>query len=225
MDNKSKKRQPGAHWCAVSVCKNNTNSNKKYSFFKFPKEKERVLQWIDRCNRPDLLEKNLERIWKSTFVCGKHFENHMFLNDLKNRLQPHAIPSLFLAKSYASLAPIESNKPASSARILETITLPANPKTEIIQSTMSLNGAEVGESFTGSIATQSENTLSTYSPKKEILRKTLTCSRKPKLKLEKTPIPSTGTLQDFFNLCDKFLTPELATIVKFHARVKARKVV
>lgn len=46
------------------------------------------------CGRQDLLDK-LESLYESHRLCGAHFETAMFLNDLKNRLQPHAIPRLF----------------------------------------------------------------------------------------------------------------------------------
>lgn len=55
----------------------------------------RRLEWIQACNRPELNEKD-EKFLKQTRVCAKHFEEQMFLNDLKNRLQPHAKPTLFL---------------------------------------------------------------------------------------------------------------------------------
>jgi len=32
---------------------------------------------------------------KNIKLCSKYFEVKMFLNDLRNRLQPHAIPTLF----------------------------------------------------------------------------------------------------------------------------------
>jgi hypothetical protein len=35
-----------------------------------------------------------EYLYKNCFVCGEHFESQMFLNDLKNRLQPTAVPTL-----------------------------------------------------------------------------------------------------------------------------------
>lgn len=60
-----------------------------------PLLKLRASLWAKNCKREDLLEK--EGNWeKTTYVCGKHFENKMFLNDIKNRLQPHAIPTLHL---------------------------------------------------------------------------------------------------------------------------------
>lgn len=57
------------------------------------------MQWIENCGRTDLLAKDISVISKSTFVCSQHFEDHMFLNDLKNRLQPHAIPTIFAGTS------------------------------------------------------------------------------------------------------------------------------
>lgn len=54
----------------------------------------RAKTWINACGRDDLLSK-LESLYESHRLCGAHFETRMFLNDLRNRLQPHAIPTIF----------------------------------------------------------------------------------------------------------------------------------
>lgn len=36
-----------------------------------------------------------EELHRGYRVCGVHFEDKMFLNDLRNRLQPHAVPTVF----------------------------------------------------------------------------------------------------------------------------------
>jgi hypothetical protein len=49
--------------------------------------------WATACGREDLREK--DNLYGSYRLCGAHFEVHMFLNDLRNRLQPGVIPTKF----------------------------------------------------------------------------------------------------------------------------------
>ncbi|XP_050305939.1 uncharacterized protein LOC126743057 isoform X2 [Anthonomus grandis grandis] len=50
--------------------------------------------WAIASGREDLITKeNLHTL--SYKICGRHFENKMFLNDLHNRLQKNAVPTLF----------------------------------------------------------------------------------------------------------------------------------
>ncbi|XP_032677066.1 uncharacterized protein LOC116846840 [Odontomachus brunneus] len=49
-----------------------------------------VQLWTYNCGRT--IEIPMENLYKTYRVCGNHFDSTMFLNDLKNRLQPHAIP-------------------------------------------------------------------------------------------------------------------------------------
>ena len=44
--------------------------------------------------RDDLLRKTPEYLSRNCTVCSEHFEAIMFLNDLKNRLHSHAIPTI-----------------------------------------------------------------------------------------------------------------------------------
>ncbi|EFN70909.1 hypothetical protein EAG_07707, partial [Camponotus floridanus] len=46
--------------------------------------------WLQACDmKKNILLKNLYNNYR---VCSKHFARHMFLNNLKNRLQPHIVP-------------------------------------------------------------------------------------------------------------------------------------
>ncbi len=55
----------------------------------------RCAKWIENCG----LSISIDDVIKKRYsVCGKHFEKNMFLNDLKNKLQPNAIPVLFIGK-------------------------------------------------------------------------------------------------------------------------------
>ncbi|KAL6255033.1 hypothetical protein P5V15_013366 [Pogonomyrmex californicus] len=78
--------------CSVKGCKNNTK-NSQCSFFYYPKDIERAKQWAIACLREDLASK-AHLLYNSYRVCGDHFEKIMFKNDLKNRLHPHAFPTL-----------------------------------------------------------------------------------------------------------------------------------
>lgn len=47
--------------------------------------------WLQACG----VKKNIpqKKLYNNYRVCSKHFTSHMFLNNLKNRLQSHAVPS------------------------------------------------------------------------------------------------------------------------------------
>ena len=47
------------------------------------------------CRRDDLLGRDPEYLHRNCKICGDHFEDMMFANDLKNRLTPNAKPTLF----------------------------------------------------------------------------------------------------------------------------------
>lgn len=49
--------------------------------------------WLSACGREDLKEK-VKKLG-SYRLCAAHFEDKMYLNDLKNRLLPKAVPTIF----------------------------------------------------------------------------------------------------------------------------------
>lgn len=44
--------------------------------------------------REDLISKSADYLNKNCTVCAEHFEPIMFLNDLRNRLHTHAVPTI-----------------------------------------------------------------------------------------------------------------------------------
>ncbi|XP_014237837.1 uncharacterized protein LOC106659674 [Trichogramma pretiosum] len=84
----------GGYYCAFKNCRGLSRRDKR-SFFRFPKDPERSKQWVRACNRNDLLEKTPIELFNSYRVCAKHFTDSMFLNDLRNRLQPNSVPTHF----------------------------------------------------------------------------------------------------------------------------------
>ncbi|XP_036151092.1 uncharacterized protein LOC118648783 [Monomorium pharaonis] len=77
--------------CVMENCKNIFGQMLGLSFFRFLRDSERAQLWLRNCGRT--IDKSTENLYKNYRVCGDHFEDTMFLNNLKNRLQPHAIPT------------------------------------------------------------------------------------------------------------------------------------
>uniref|UniRef100_A0A6P7FZS0 Uncharacterized protein LOC114335953 isoform X2 n=1 Tax=Diabrotica virgifera virgifera TaxID=50390 RepID=A0A6P7FZS0_DIAVI len=87
-------KRTGGHLCTVKNCRNRS-SKCRISFFTFPKDPKRAENWAILCGRQDLLEeKKPENLFKSHRVCAAHFEPICFVNDLRNRLQPCAAPTI-----------------------------------------------------------------------------------------------------------------------------------
>ena len=57
--------------------------------------KNRSKEWVVSCRRKDLLKKDSSYLYNNCKICGEHFEDIMFANNLKNRLVPDAKPTLF----------------------------------------------------------------------------------------------------------------------------------
>ena len=55
----------------------------------------RSKEWVVPCRREDLDKKDTEYLYKNLRISAEHFENIMFSNDLKNRLNPQAKPTPF----------------------------------------------------------------------------------------------------------------------------------
>ncbi|KAK5648218.1 hypothetical protein RI129_003110 [Pyrocoelia pectoralis] len=103
-------RKPG-DFCAVKSCM--TRNNGQMSFFRFPKDLNRCKEWLKLCSREDITMSNdVNYCYNNLRVCAKHFENSMFLNDLRNRLQPHAKPMLYIANIVSNVLINERMNPS-----------------------------------------------------------------------------------------------------------------
>ena len=56
--------------------------------------------WLIACGREDL-RKKIDNLG-SYRICAAHFEDKMYLNDLKNRLMPNAVPTIFFSMESSS---------------------------------------------------------------------------------------------------------------------------
>ncbi|KAL4105332.1 hypothetical protein QTP88_020577 [Uroleucon formosanum] len=81
--------------CIVFHCANRSNCNQAISSYAIPNEGERLIQWLNSCNRTDLLERenNNRSNNKNLRGCNCHFETNMFTQ--RKRLKPNAEPTLF----------------------------------------------------------------------------------------------------------------------------------
>ncbi|XP_060857552.1 uncharacterized protein LOC132935110 [Metopolophium dirhodum] len=76
--------------CSVRNCSNRLSKN--FSLFEFPKDLMLRKLWMEKCG----LKKNLFDM-SSERVCSNHFRLNRFMNsEVKPRLKPGAVPSLFL---------------------------------------------------------------------------------------------------------------------------------
>lgn len=71
------------------MCKNISGRNPGIKFFRFSKDREMSKLWVKACNRTR--NKTTEELYKNDRICSVHFNENMYLNDLKTRLLPRAI--------------------------------------------------------------------------------------------------------------------------------------
>ncbi|KAI4454238.1 hypothetical protein MML48_10g00015253 [Holotrichia oblita] len=153
----------------------------------------------------------------------------MFLNDLKNRLQPHAIPTIFDTGSLISDTALPMNiKPSFSDMNMPISLSQKATAQEIIdeqENAFQLDyNKYITKASTSHAKVQCEKMLSRSTPRKQKLRRALKLSHKKRLLYAKpAALSSAEKLDNFLNLYDQFLTPELATLVKFNAKNKSIK--
>jgi hypothetical protein len=122
---KYKGKGGGRTFCSAVNCSNSKHSHPELSFFRFPRDTQRYVlslfskynvaikpvstslteklyfgifrskEWVVLCRREDFAKKDAEYLYKNVRICAQHFEDIMFSNDLKNRLNPEAKPTLF----------------------------------------------------------------------------------------------------------------------------------
>lgn len=90
---KREKKSKGSY-CAAYDC-HNARGNCKLSMFRFPKDKERCLKWVQNSRRDDLRNIPVHKLYNYE-LCSNHFEESQFTNkEKKNRLIQTAVPTLF----------------------------------------------------------------------------------------------------------------------------------
>ncbi|XP_016663745.1 uncharacterized protein LOC100571852 isoform X2 [Acyrthosiphon pisum] len=114
--------------CSVNNCFNKHSKN--ISFFGYPKDLTLRKMWIERCR----IKQDLDKIVTSTTrVCSIHFKLDCFMNtELKNRLKPGSVPSLFLDNDIINTKNIPSTSSRSNKK---SSTSSSNNLKELVTST------------------------------------------------------------------------------------------
>ncbi|XP_071578170.1 52 kDa repressor of the inhibitor of the protein kinase-like, partial [Temnothorax nylanderi] len=82
------------HWCAAPNCMLAVNLEKRH-YFRFPKEHQRWLAWVQACGRQDLIPLGPEYAYRNCRLCHHHFEEKWYTIKARARLHPNAIPTKF----------------------------------------------------------------------------------------------------------------------------------
>lgn len=85
--------------CAVPECTQKFDVHRY--FFRFPKEHERWLLWVQACGRLDLEPKGPEYAYENCRLCHLHFEEKWYnINKIRARLHPDAVPTIFFGPNF-----------------------------------------------------------------------------------------------------------------------------
>ncbi|XP_050440138.1 uncharacterized protein LOC126845523 isoform X1 [Adelges cooleyi] len=176
--------------CVLKSCGEKRTGNESLSLFSFPKDPVRCGIWLNNCQ----LDADSHSL-KNILLCSKHFEKKMFLNDLRNRLQPHAIPTFFPDRK-------DSQKLADSTSCVEDKPLDISSTGSVITCTSEDSCVE------DILRTQIKNEMKARLK----AEKTVMKLRKQQAKYE--------SVEHFLDLCQKHLSPDVLTIVKSHMTEK-----
>ncbi|GAB1864094.1 P52K kinase [Camponotus japonicus] len=87
-------------WCAVPECTQRFDNMKKH-LFRFSKDHDRWLQWIQACGRLDLQSKGPAYAYNNCYLCHLHFEERWYnVNKVRARLHPDAVPTRFFEPDF-----------------------------------------------------------------------------------------------------------------------------
>ncbi|XP_067204217.1 uncharacterized protein [Linepithema humile] len=200
--------------------------------------------WLEACG----IKKNIspKKLYNNYRVCSKHFASHMFLNDLKNRLQPHAIPSaVIITNKKDTTIQSETNKnilietsTKNSTGDIETDMFSAvamcstTNLTDVVVSTNSTENVNMSNNdhrtSKNDKTTQTELKLSNSSPRKVALRRKCDAAEKrakrAKLKYNKKEKNIEDiTFNDFQKLLYKFYPESIADFMKTQADILHKK--
>lgn len=76
-------------------------------------------RWAINLRREDLINREPEYLHKNCTVCTEHFEDIMFVNDLRNRLKPTAIPTIVRVNNPPPL--VASSRPKPTRKYTDTV--------------------------------------------------------------------------------------------------------
>jgi hypothetical protein len=78
--------------CCVPGCSDRTSKRHR-----FPKDEELFKKWVESIQQPCLRNLNQEQIYKSYFVCDRHFMQEYLVPGTKRGLRKDAVPTMYMS--------------------------------------------------------------------------------------------------------------------------------
>lgn len=206
----------GGFSCSFATCRNISGRSKDISFFRFPKDIERSKLWIKACGREDLINKTCEELHKNYRVCSLHFLQKMFLNDLRNRLQPNAVPIW----EHNMLKRIDTCNEMPQFNCQKSLKVESDNLQDHLQSNTSnyVPNEEIQRQRenkeTQTKLTLSRNSSERLKKKIRILQSKIYRLKKKKDTCTKNKIQTQESIEHYFKLTDNFLPAPFAKFVK-----------
>ncbi|KAG8225334.1 hypothetical protein J437_LFUL005348 [Ladona fulva] len=227
------------NWCSAINCSNSSKKTDEISFFRFPKEEVRIhspsrsRKWVIATRRQDLLGKSSAYLYNNCRICSNHFEDVMFLNNMKNRLHSHAVPKLFdvpnpppmvsskrkrplLREQLQIKRPQEEACPVIMDNVDGSISEELPEDANVITDDRAHKKLSTCNESTVCMGTQTPAFLSQDSPRISSLRKKVKqlceCTRRISIKYG-----------EFKRQCELFLPPSTATFVQNQVYLNKRK--
>lgn len=173
-------------YCVVYACLNSSTLKPELSFFKLPSDVERRSKWLRLISREDLVDKPPQNYT----VCEEHFDTLDILpGTYRKKLKKNSLPCLFL--------------PGLQKKDVHTLTEAPMLVEKCIQTEEAMTVLSSSTQTLGSLSLQ----------KTKLQPNRLKCPKKKKIEVIDN---KTGKYQRyiFHKLCDKFLTKDLAQLVK-----------
>lgn len=236
------------------MCKNISGRNAGIKFFRFPKNPEMSRLWVKVCNR--IIDRTPEELYKNYRVCSAHFNENMYLNDLKTRLLPQAIPIL-QTTSNSKNTNSDTNIISQAENTGFELDFHEEPEIntnellykqmELVESnsvdaTMLMTSDEhnfrkevdSSEILTINKQVQTPKKLSHDTPRKNKLKRKIILLQRENRKLKEQLKSAMNkpkikeTIEHYYQLTEKYLSPSLAAFVKEQAKlnqqlIKGRK--
>ncbi|XP_076650543.1 kelch-like protein 10 isoform X1 [Halictus rubicundus] len=186
----------GGFICAYRPCPNSTGHG--VSHFCFPMDPIRAKEWIIACDRRDLEKYSTEHVSKHYRLCEQHFEDkYLMRGKIRKNLTSNAVPTIFLCEEQTE---VHKGTIGQELIISRTPQMPSVPST-----------------YTRSIFNMPVPIAKTESLNNVTSTSTQTSCRLTGITLRKRK------LEDFFRMCDKYLSKPLSNIVKVQAMLKDKQ--
>ncbi|XP_063220182.1 uncharacterized protein LOC134529730 [Bacillus rossius redtenbacheri] len=98
-----------SHRCFETACANNVHVNPDVFVFRLSRAPEKLMKWLSAVSKfaagiPSISDPNEALTYSSKFICANHFIDSDFVNEKKEKLNHHVLPSVFDAALASSLS-------------------------------------------------------------------------------------------------------------------------